>query len=157
VPLVLLALVATFFGWVSIEPFWLALGRGTDGTATVQRCEGSGTTTRCEGRFAPAEGRWPASTVDLSGVREESRRRGAEVPARMLDQDARSAYTGPVWGLHLRWGLGLALVLACGMGIAAATRPGALRGRARARAALRTLSVLGPLLLFAGLLSSALF
>lgn len=157
--LVALALMSTFFAWVSVEPFWLAAGRGTSGTAIVTGCDGAGVATRCEGRFVPEGEEWTVSGVDLSGVPDDSRRGGAEVPARMLDEDARSAYTGPVWGLHLRWGLGLLLVLVCGVGIAACTGGGTGtggRGAAAHRVSVpRVLGLVGPLLVFAGLLAGA--
>ncbi|HEY0358286.1 MAG TPA: hypothetical protein VGD11_06870, partial [Mycobacteriales bacterium] len=62
VALVAFGLVALFFGWVSADPFWLAVGRGTDGTVTVTRCDSG----QCVGRFTTE--RFAAEGVTLSGV-----------------------------------------------------------------------------------------
>jgi hypothetical protein len=151
VALVVFGLVALFFGWVSADPFWLAVGRGTDGTVTVTRCDSG----QCVGRFTTE--RFAAEGVTLSGVSPTERDPGATVPGRMLASDRTWAYAGPAWGLHLRWALGLAVVLLSGVGVALATGTRFLRplGR-RAATGARLLAVAGPLLLFAGMLGAAL-
>jgi hypothetical protein len=152
--LVALGLLAAFFSWVSAEPFWLAVGHGDRGTATVTRCTGSGVTQRCFGSFSSAGKRYDVPRVTLLGVDTGARVTGAPAPARMVGPDSRQAYvgaTGPL--IHLRWTLGFVLVLLCGYGIAALT--GARRlatGRARRAAVL--VSLAGPILLLVGFLSA---
>lgn len=81
-------------------------GLGTEGTY------------RCVVFTADSSGR-EVSDVDLLGAGAAAERVGEQVPARMLSLvPGARAYAGPAAGLHLRWGLGLALVLACGAGIA---------------------------------------
>ena len=155
VSLVSLGLVAAFFGWVSAEPFWLAVGHGDRGYATTTQCTSSGVTQRCAGRFAAADGRYTVSGVVLLGVEPAGRAPGSTAPARMVSPDSRQAYlgsTGPL--LHLRWVLGFALVLLCGYTVAGLTGARRLEnGRARRGAVL--LSLAGPLALLAGFLIAA--
>lgn len=155
VSLVSLGLVAAFFGWVSAEPFWLAVGHGDRGYATTAQCTSSGVTQRCTGRFAAADGRYTVSGVVLLGVEPAGRTAGSTAPARMVSPDSRQAYlgsTGPL--LHLRWILGFALVLLCGYTVAGLTGARRLEtGRARRGAVL--LSLAGPLALLAGFLIAA--
>jgi hypothetical protein len=153
--LVALSLLAAFFGWVSAEPFWLAVGHGSAGTATVDRCTGSGVAQRCVGRFAEADGRFVTARVTLLGVTDAERHAGAAVGARMVGSGSDRAYVRTDGlGLHLRWGLGLALVLLCGAGIAWATGATRLENPlARRRAVLASLA--GPLLLALGFLAAA--
>lgn len=155
VALVLLGLVAAFFGWVSADPFWLALGRGAQGTVTVTSCEKSGMADRCEGNFTSPSFR--ADDVRLSGLPAKAQLKDATAPAKMLGNDRDWAYAGPGWTLHLRWGLGLLVALLCGVFTAVGTGARYLRtlGR-RARWAGLLLSFASPLLLFAGLLCAAL-
>jgi len=153
--LILTTLVATFFGWVSTEPFWLALGRGMDGTVTVTSCRPGGLDERCVGKFSAD--RFTSETVRLSGVPEGSRERGARFQARMLDEQSRWAYAGPVSGLHLRWQLGAVAVLLCGVLIGLVTGVGRLRSAGRGgRFLLRLLGIAGPLAIFGGMLAAAL-
>ncbi|HEY0485274.1 MAG TPA: hypothetical protein VGD72_03370 [Mycobacteriales bacterium] len=151
VALVVFGMVAAFFGWVSADPFWLATGQGTTGTVTVTRCDASA----CEGQFSAA--RFTADGVALSGIAPDKRHAGATAPGRMLSGDHTWAYSGPSWALHLRWGLGLAIVLLCGLVLGAVTGARFLRplGR-RAVVGVRLLAVAGPLALFAGMLGVAL-
>jgi hypothetical protein len=153
--LVVLSLLAAFFGWVSAEPLWLAVGHGNSGTATVDRCTGSGVAQRCVGRFAEANGRFVTGRVALLGVAEAERHAGTTVRARMVGSESRQAYVGTDGlGLHLRWALGLALVLLCGAGIAWATGATRLGDRlARRRAVLASLA--GPLVLAIGFIAAA--
>jgi len=153
--LITLALVATFFAWVSAEPFWLALGHGDRGYATTTACSGSGVVQRCAGRFDSADGRFVVTRVALLGVSGAERARGTVTPARMVSPDSRMAYLGATGVLvQLRWILGFALVLICGYGIAGLT--GARRlDDPRARRLVTLTSVFGPLVLLAGFLAAA--
>jgi hypothetical protein len=93
--------------------------------------------------------------VALLGIGAADRHAGATVPARMVRLDSRQAFVGastPM--LHLRWAIGVLLVLLCGLAIAGATGARRLESaRARRRAVL--LSMLGPLALLAGFLAAA--
>jgi hypothetical protein len=153
--LVLTTLVAAFFGWVSAEPFWLALGRGMDGTVTVTSCHPSGLDERCVGTFRTAG--FTSQPVRLSGVPEGSREHGARFGARMLDEQSRWAYAGTTKAMHLRWQLGAAVVVLCGVLIGLFTGVGRLRSAGRGgRLVLRLIGVAGPLVIFAGMLAAAL-
>lgn len=135
-----LGLAAAFFGWVSAAPFWLANGVGVTGSATVVRCED-----RCTATIGGADG--AARTVRLTGLDPADRTPGTAVRARMLDGDD-VAYAEPVAGLHLRWILGLLLVLACGVAVGAATGVTRLRREGQRRiATLWALSLGGPAVL----------
>lgn len=166
---ILFGLLAAFFAWQAAEPLWLAVGHGVDGTATVTRCrptdppvpvdagstELTEPTYRCV-TFTPPDRAFQAVDVTLLGAGSDAvRTEGATLPARMVTPDAGRAYaTGPA-GLHLRWSLGLLLVLACGAGIAWATGARRLDGRrSRRRAVL--LSFAGPVLLAVGFVTAAL-
>ena len=152
--LIVLALVAAFFSWVSAEPFWLAVGHGRPGLATVARCTGSGVTQRCAGSFT-ASGDGSAKRVTLLGISAAARDPGTVVPARMVSPSSRQAYVGAAGTLlHLRWVLGFALVLLCGLGIAGLTGTRQLE-TARARRGALLVSVAGPLLLLGGFLLAA--
>ncbi|MDI6099812.1 hypothetical protein QLQ12_14515 [Actinoplanes sp. NEAU-A12] len=153
--LVVLSLVAAFFGWVSAEPFWLAVGHGDHGYATTTRCHGDGLTQRCTGRFATENGNITVARVTLLGVTGDQRHPGAISPARMVSPASTQAYAAPAGPLmHLRWGLGFLLVLICGYGIAETTGARRLPSRPTRRSAMMA-SFLGPLLLLAGFLISA--
>jgi hypothetical protein len=150
--LVALALVAAFFGWVSAEPFWLAVGHGEHGTATVARCTGDGVTQRCAGQFRAAGNDYAVADVTLLGVQPGRRSPGAVSPARMVSPASRQAYVGEAGLLvQLRWVLGFVLVLICGLGIAGLTGARRLE-TARARRGALIMSLTGPLLLLAGFL-----
>lgn len=150
--LVLLSLVAAFFAWVSVEPLWLAIGHGDRGTATVTTCTGTGVGQRCVGEFTAADGQFTVAKVSMLGVGEQARQSGTTVTARMVSSDGRSAYVGGRLSLHLRWIVGLAIVLACGLGIALATGATRLDGR-RDRFRAFTISLAGPLLIVIGFLA----
>ena len=153
--LITLALLATFFAWVSAEPFWLAVGHGAPGYATTTACRGSGVTQRCAGRFDAADGSFAVARVTLLGVADDKRASGAVTPARMVSAGSRTAYLGDTGLLvHLRWMLGFALVLICGYGIASLT--GARRlDDARARRLMILASLAAPAVLLAGFLFAA--
>ncbi|WP_433827354.1 hypothetical protein ACQP2E_35620 [Actinoplanes sp. CA-015351] len=155
VALVMLSLLAAFFGWVSAEPFWLATGHGDDGWATTSQCRGDGLTQRCSGQFTTEDGAFTASRVTLLGISGESRTTGAITPARMVSPGSEQAYAGPAGTLmHLRWSLGFTLVLICGYGIAQTTGANRLEsGMKRRRAVL--LSFAAPVLLQLGFLVAA--
>jgi hypothetical protein len=152
--LVLLALIAAFFAWVSAEPLWLAIGHSERGTGTVSRCIGEGMTQRCIGRFVAADGGFTVDGVALLGV-DGARAPGAVVDARMVGPDSRQAYVvGSSTVLHLRWAVGVLLVLLCGFGIALAT--GARRlDHPRARRCAVLCCVGAPVLLLAGFLAAS--
>jgi hypothetical protein len=152
VALLALALVAAFFSWVSAEPFWLAVGHGRTGTATVAQCTGAGVSQRCAGTFTPAGSATPVEGIALLGVEQAQRAGGTATPARMVSTTSRQAYVGDTGLLmHLRWTLGFVLVLLCGLGIAGLTGAGRLE-TARARRSALLVSLAGPLLLLGGFL-----
>ena len=155
VTLIVLALLATFFAWVSAEPFWIAMGHGEPGYATTAHCAGSGVTQSCTGTFAAADGDFVINRVTLLGVDGAQRADGAIAPARMVSADSRQAYLGDTGTLiQLRWMLGFLLVLICGYAIAGLTGARRLE-TARARRGAVLVSLAGPLILLAGFLLAA--
>ena len=153
--LVALALVAAFFSWVSAEPFWLAVGHGDKGVATVGQCSGSGVSQRCAGSFAAGDGGFVVQDVALLGVGPDARNAGAVAPARMVSASSTQAYVGDTgWLVHLRWVLGFVLVLMCGYGIAGLTGARQLETPQARRGAV-LVSLAGPILLLAGFLAAA--
>ena len=151
----MLALLATFFAWVSAEPFWIAMGHGEPGYATTAHCAGSGVTQSCTGTFAAADGDFVINRVTLLGVDGAQRADGAIAPARMVSADSRQAYLGDTGTLiQLRWMLGFLLVLICGYAIAGLTGARRLE-TARARRGAVLVSLAGPLILLAGFLLAA--
>jgi hypothetical protein len=137
--LLVFAALGGFFGWVSAEPTWLALGHGRPATATVTECAGSGLTRSCTVTVV-------GSGLDAAGLRlvGADAQAGQRVPVRVVRASAKVAYAGSTSGLVLRALVGLALVLACGAGTAWAT--GAAR-LARHRRLAWSLSAAVPLLL----------
>ncbi|MEN3307770.1 MAG: hypothetical protein V7603_3972 [Micromonosporaceae bacterium] len=152
VALILFGLLATFFAWVTAEPLWLAVGHGSQGTATVVHCTGHGLDQRCRATFSADGAEFTATHVDLVGAPAERLGDGARVAARMVSPGSRLAYAGDRAGLALRWGLGLTLMLLCGLAIALATGAHRLPGR-RARWYALLVSVAGPLLLMLAMLA----
>jgi hypothetical protein len=152
--LLLLAPLAGFVAWVSADPFWLSLGRGQAGTATVAGCHGHGLVSRCTGTFTAAGGRFSAKDVALSALPAGAKHEGAQVSAAMVSPRGRMAYAGTKDALRLRWGLGLGLVLLCGLAIAWATGASRLPDR-RSRVGGYLTSVAAPLLLLAGIVLAA--
>ncbi|WP_344919640.1 hypothetical protein, partial [Plantactinospora mayteni] len=152
---ILCSLVASFFAWVSAEPFWLAAGHGERGTATVQTCTGRGLGQHCRGEFIADDGQLRVPDVRLVGVDGAHREFGSRLTARMTGTESGKAYVGAGTGLlHLRWVLGFGMVLLCCVGAGWTT--GALRlAERRNRNAAALVSVAGPLLLTAGFLVAA--
>jgi hypothetical protein len=141
-----LALLAGFFAWVSAEPLLLALGHGDRGTATVTRCTGKGIERRCIGTF---DGRaYRVDRVAVAGLPEAARQAGSTVEARIASRTGRAAYAADAdpW-----WALGIGLVLLCGLGIAWITGASRLAHR-RARLGAYATSLLAPILLLGGML-----
>jgi hypothetical protein len=151
--LVLLALVATFFGWVSAEPLWLAVGHSQPGTATITHSDGGGLNNRCRGQFTAAGDAFTIPLVRVTGLPDDQCVTGTSVPARAVSDSAREAYAGETTGLHLRWGIGLGLVLLCGLLIAWLTGAGRFAGWRRVLAV--GLSVAAPVLVAVGLIVAA--
>jgi hypothetical protein len=150
--LIALALIATFFSWVSAEPFWLAAGHGDRGIATVTRCTGSGLTQRCVGSFVATDGSFRSGPVGLLGVPANGSTPGHVTLARVVNPTSKQAYAGSTDTLlQLRWVLGFLLVLLSGLGIAGLTGTRRLE-TIRARRAALLMSFAGPLLLLAGFL-----
>lgn len=148
--LVVLGLLAAFFGWFSAEPLWLSLGHGVPGTATVVDCSIHGISGRCAD-FTPASGAFPVTRVTLLGLGRVAA--GQQVAARMVSPRGWQAYAGDPSSLYLRWIPGLVVVLLCGLGIAWGTGVSRLPRRRRMFALLASLA--GPLLLAAGLFVAA--
>jgi hypothetical protein len=152
--LITLALVATFFAWVSAEPLWLAVGHGQRGTATVTHCSTEGVPYECVA-FTAAGGRYVAENVALLGTDRDRRpRQGTSMAAEMVSQRSGRAYAVDALGLNLRSGIGLGLVLLCGLGIAWATGASRLDDR-RSRRRAYLACVGAPLLLTLGFLAAA--
>lgn len=152
--IVVLSLLAAFFSWVSAEPLWLAFGQGETGTATVTRCTGSGVQQHCVGTFTAEDGAFTSEHVRLLGVEDEHRADGTQLQALMVDSHADTAYVDSgTQLLHLRWAIGLGLVLLCGLGLVWGT--GALRLTDRRARWTATLTALGaPMLLALGFLAA---
>jgi hypothetical protein len=122
---VVLGLAGAFFAWVSAEPFWLSVGHGEAGTAVVVASAGG-----CRATFVGTTFR--KSTVELAGA--PGCAVGASMPARMVSADAGRAYAASGPGLVLRWAVGYALVLLCGLLVARVVGVRSHRGWARAGA-----------------------
>jgi len=146
--LVVLGLATTFFAWVSAEPFWLAVGHGRSGTATVVASAQG-----CRGFFLADDGSFIASDVDLRGLGPAECTRGAKVPAHMVSDRAEQAYATTALGLHLRWLAGLGLVLLCGLAITWLT--GAARFAGWRRGVAVGLSLGGPAAMTIAMLTAA--
>jgi hypothetical protein len=147
--LLIFALLATFLSWFAAGPLWLSVGHGTYGLATVVDCPVDGLSRRCAD-FAAADRSFTAY-VALLGPNSMHAGAGAQVPARMVNKDASTAYAGDTASLYLRWVPSVLLALLCGLGIAWATGVARLpRRRARWVAGLG--SLLAPLLLLVGML-----
>jgi hypothetical protein len=144
----LLVLLASFFGWVSAEPFWLSVGHGRSGTVTVLAAQST-----CRGSFAATESTFVLSTVDIIGLAADDCRPGVALAARMVSPDATHAYAVDSGGLALRWGVGFGLVLLCGVAIARIT--GAFRFAGWRRLVATVASIVAPFAIVATQLALA--
>jgi hypothetical protein len=153
--LVVLALATTFFAWVSAEPFWLAVGHGHSGTATVVAGGGgpSAPAEGCRAFFIAGDGSFIASDVDLRGLEPAECTDGAKVTAHMVSVRAEQAYATSGFGLHLRWLSGLGLVLLCALVIVWLT--GAARFDGWRRGVAVGLSLGGPVAVTIAMLTAA--
>lgn len=157
VGLVVFALLAAFFAWVTAEPLWLAVGHGDTGKATAIQCIGSGVSQRCVGDFVSDAGvvveRVALLGVDQTDLTPDGTAAG--LAARMAGSGSDQAYVGAALrGLHLRWAVGFGLAMLCGLGIALST--GAIRfSDRRARRAAIATSLAAPLLLLVGFLAAS--
>ncbi|MFV2017544.1 hypothetical protein [Micromonospora sp. LOL_023] len=142
---------AAFLGWVSAEPLWLAVGRGTAGTATVTGCTGEGLRQRCLGVFVSHTG-LTVDPVRLLGVPPADEAADDRFPARMLHHERDTAYVDPDQVvLHLRWVVGWALILL--LGVLLVWGSGARRlATAPARRGATLVALAAPTLLGAGFL-----
>jgi hypothetical protein len=107
----------------------------------------------CQARFTADGGAFVMSTVDLAGLALAACTEGTTVPARMVSADASRAYATDAAGLNLRWGLGFALVLLCGLAIMWIT--GAMRFTGWRRATLVGLSLTAPVAVTVAMLVGA--
>jgi hypothetical protein len=149
-----LALVTSFFAWVSAEPLWVASGHAKPGVAVVHGCAGHGLALSCRGEFTSADRSFTVLDVRLSGVVPGDRDRGDRVAARMVGPHGGRAYAGTDVDPHLRGLLGLVLALLCGPATVWATGARRLADpRSRRAAALAGLAA--PALLTAGFLVAA--
>ncbi|MDT5029375.1 MAG: hypothetical protein QOE61_5801, partial [Micromonosporaceae bacterium] len=111
---VVLALATAFFAWVSAEPFWIAVGHGHTGTATIFSAPSG-----CRARFVADDGAFTVSTVEVTGLR--GCPDGASAPAQMVSPRGARTYVTDLAGLNARWSIGFGLVVLCGLAIATAT------------------------------------
>jgi hypothetical protein len=121
--LLVLLTIGTFVSGLSAEPFWLAIGHGHDGTATVVSAGN-----RCRATFVAADESFATSTVDLVNTDTAGCVIGAAVPARMVSSGATRAFASDTAGLRLRWLVGAGLLLLLGLLIAWATGSVRFRG-----------------------------
>jgi hypothetical protein len=148
--LLVFALAAAFFAWVSATPLWLAVGHGNRGTATVASCNVHGIDRSCAD-FTAADHSF-TTVVTLLGPAADHVKAGQKVSATVVSRESSLAYAGGARDYALRWVPGVVLLLLCGLGIAWAT--GALRlGNRRARRWAVAGSIAGPMLLLAGMLA----
>ncbi|HEY9482659.1 MAG TPA: hypothetical protein VIR00_06815, partial [Micromonosporaceae bacterium] len=150
--LLVFALAAAFFAWVSATPLLLTAGHGSRGIATVATCSVHGIDRSCA-EFVAADGSFSAA-VTLLGPASTHASAGQKLDARMVSRGSSLAYAGNGTDLLLHWIPGVVLLVLCGFGIAWAT--GALRLAGRRTRSLALLgSFGGPILLFVGMLAYA--
>jgi hypothetical protein len=150
--LLIFALLAAFLSWFAAGPLWLSVGHGTSGTAKVVSCPVGGLSRKCAD-FVAADRSFTAY-VALLGPRSMDTKPGALVPARMVSDDASTAYAGDTASLYLRWVPSVILTLLCGFGIFWSTGVRRLPRR-RARWVAGVGSLLAPVLLLIGMLAFA--
>jgi hypothetical protein len=150
--LLLFALAAAFFAWVSATPLLLTAGHGSRGVATVATCSVHGIDRSCA-EFVAADKSFSAA-VTLLGPASTHAKAGQKIDAQMVSRGSSLAYAGNKGDLLLHWVPGVVLLVLCGFGVAWAT--GALRLTGRRTRSLALLgSFGGPFLLFAGMLAYA--
>ena len=150
--LLVFALAAAFFAWVSATPLLLTAGHGKRGVATVATCSVHGIDRSCA-EFVAADKSFTAA-VTLLGPASTHASAGAKLDAQMVSRGSSLAYAGNNTDLLLHWIPGVVLLVLCGLGIAWATGALRLTGRRTRRLALLG-SFGGPILLFAGMLAYA--
>ena len=150
--LLIFAMLAAFLSWFAAGPLWLSVGHGTYGTARVVSCPVSGLSRKCAD-FVAADRSFTAY-VALLGPRSMDTKPGALVPARMVSDDASTAYAGDTASLYLRWVPSVILTVLCGFGIFWSTGVRRLPRR-RARWVAGVGSLLAPVLLLIGMLAFA--
>jgi hypothetical protein len=146
--LVLSALLSAFIAWVTAEPFWLAVRHAEPGTATVTSCAGTGLGRRCTGTFTSADGGFQRAGIPITGAEAAP---GTATPAWITSERGTRAFIDA--GTSERAGLGIGLLLLCGLLTAWAT--GALRlPTVGTRLVAFTGCLVAPLLLFGGMLAA---
>ena len=148
VALVLLALLAAFFAWVTAEPLWLAVGHSTPGTVTVTRCADDGAATASTGA-ASARSPAPRFTRAAVQVMGDVPDPGTTAPASMTSARGGHAYVDV--DTFSRAAIGVVLIMLCGLGIVRATGVRRLESRP-ARTVATLLSLAGPATLLTGML-----
>jgi hypothetical protein len=150
--LLVFALAAAFFAWVSATPLLLTAGHGARGVATVATCSVHGLDRSCA-EFVAADKSFSAA-VTLLGPASNHAKAGQKIDAQMVSRGSSLAYAGNNADLLLHWIPGVVLIVLCGFGIAWAT--GAFRLADRRTRSLALLgSFGGPTLLFVGMLAYA--
>jgi hypothetical protein len=149
--LIVFAALATFLAWYAAPPLWLSLGHGSSGVATVTDCPVNGLHRRCA-EFTASDHTFTAH-VALLGPDSMDRGERGTLSARMVNEDASTAYAGDSASLYLRWVPSVLLMLLCGLGIAWSTGASRLP-QANARWTVRIVSLCAPVLLFAGMLAA---
>lgn len=148
--MVLFGLLSGFFAWISAEPFWLAVGHSQAGVAVVTECTGAGTTRRCYASFTDRNGLVISTRATLVGAKRKQLEPASTLTARMVGENGRIAYAGTDRGLRARGLVGLLALLVCGALLAWLSGAGRLPTRAN-RTVAYLISMVGPLLLFAGM------
>jgi hypothetical protein len=150
--LLVFALAAAFFAWVSATPLLLTAGHGSRGVATVATCSVHGIDRSCA-EFVAADKGFSAA-VTLLGPGSTHAKAGQKIDAQMVSRGSSLAYAGNNTDLLLHWIPGVVLIVLCGFGIAWAT--GALRLADRRTRSLALIgSFGGPILVFVGMLAYA--
>ncbi len=145
--LLVVTILATFFGWVAAEPFWLAAGHGHHGRATVLAA-GPG----CRASFTADDATFTAA-ADVAGIDPASCPAGAVRPAWMVSAGGSRVYLTDARGLAVRWGVGFGLVLVCAL--AAVWVTGATRFAGWRRGVATALTLAAPIVLAAAMVASA--
>lgn len=110
------ACLLMFLAWVSAPALWMTMGHAQSGTVTVTACSG-GFAPACTGVFDA--GSWTKELRLTGDVTADDI--GAQLPARATGPGTSSAYVGGLDGLLLRWAPAVALYMACGFALVAAS------------------------------------